>query len=227
MRCRARAITTSYGTRAISQRGRERLFGEARVERLKMALRDEALAFRRSIPSSKREQADARILAHLLKLPAYLSANTMFAYLSFGAEVDTHGVIEAAWADGKTVALPRCVSSRKMRWFRVSDLRDLEKGPLGVLEPRVDEGAEVAFVECERAIAVVPGLLFDGDGYRLGYGGGYYDAFLAGFPGTSVGLCRRAQLKEAPLPRGCHDLPVDIVVTDACSYKVRTATPST
>ena len=64
------------------------------------------------------------------------------------------------------------------------------------------------------ALALVPGLAFDAAGFRLGYGGGFYDTFLADFPGTTVGLCRTCQLSAVPLPRGPYDLPVGLVVTE-------------
>lgn len=64
------------------------------------------------------------------------------------------------------------------------------------------------------ALALVPGLAFDAVGFRLGYGGGFYDTFLADFPGTTVGLCRTCQLSAVPLPRGPYDLPVGLVVTE-------------
>ena len=83
-----------------------------------------------------------------------------------------------------------------MRWFRVTDFAGLEMSPLGVEEPPIDDELEIDSAECASGIALVPGLTFDAAGYRLGYGGGFYDAFLSGFPGVSVGLCREAQRSE-------------------------------
>ena len=64
-------------------------------------------------------------------------------------------------------------------------------------------------------MALVPGLEFDRQGYRLGYGGGFYDTFLSAFPGVSVGLCRSKFLQDDPIDRDVHDLSVGIIVTDA------------
>ena len=72
-----------------------------------------------------------------------------------------------------------------------------------------------------RAVALVPGYSFDGRGYRLGYGGGFYDAFLPGFAGVSVGLCRACQFCDRPLPRDDHDVPVDVLVTESSVMRFR------
>lgn len=105
-----------------------------------------------------------------------------------------------------------------MRWYPVTSLTGLARGPFGVLEPAEDPARELDLSGRADALAVVPGLAFDARGFRLGYGGGYYDAFLASFRGTSVGLCREAQLVESLRALGAvdaHDVPVGLVVTEA------------
>lgn len=115
----------------------------------------------------------------------------------------------------KVVALPRVVpGTRAMRWFSVDSLEGLERSPFGVEEPPADAAREVFPAVLPLALALVPGLAFDAAGFRLGYGGGFYDTFLADFPGTTVGLCRTCQLSAVPLPRGPYDLPVGLVVTE-------------
>ena len=139
----------------------------------------------------------------------------VFAYLAFGEEVETRGIIERAWHDGKEVALPRCTGPREMRWFRVADFNDLEKSPIGVEEPRINEQNEVFPRDHARSLAIVPGLTFDNAGYRLGYGGGFYDTFLEKFSGVSVGICRSVQQRDNLSELGvieAWDKPVDIVV---------------
>lgn len=176
-----------------------------------------ALRARRS--AGERVAVDEAISARLFDLSAYRAARLIAPYLSFGAEVETRGIIERAWAADKTVALPRCVSGeRLMRWYAVTSLEGLVRSPLGVLEPAEDPARELDLSGRADALAVVPGLAFDAQGLRLGYGGGYYDAFLASFRGTSVGLCREAQLVESLRALGgidAHDVPVDFVVTEA------------
>ena len=183
----------------------------------KASLRDEMRKRRADMSDSERAVSDAAICDRVCTLPRFREAEVVFAYLSFGSEVDTRGVIDRAWAAGKTVALPRCASSRRMRWFYVEDYEGLEKSSFGPLEPLVDEGRELHPADCANAIALVPGLAFDESGFRLGYGGGYYDAFLSDFPGFSVGLCRRSQLVANLADYGAvlaFDRPVDVVVSD-------------
>lgn len=181
----------------------------------KEALRDAAKALRRSISAHERDAVDAAIRDQVLGSFAFQEADIVLTYLSFGAEVDTRGIIEAAWMRGKKVALPRCVGPRLMRWFEIDGFEHLERSAFGMQEPGIDVDCEVDPTSCTRAIAIVPGLSFDNEGYRLGYGGGYYDAFLAEFNGVSMGLCRHAQLSDESLPRDEHDRHVDIVVTEA------------
>ena len=134
-----------------------------------------------------------------------------------GAEVETRGIIERAWQAGKVVALPRCTGPRQMRWFRITSFDDLETSALGVEEPRIGTATEQQPTAGTCPVAIVPGFTFDEHGYRLGYGGGFYDTFLADFAGTSIGLCRSAMrvrdLNELGAI-GPYDLPVDLVITD-------------
>lgn len=186
---------------------------DTRKAELRKALR----AARDSLSVAQRAEADARILARLVELPSYTEATLVATYLSFGSEVDTRALMDHAWEDGKTVALPRCVrGTRRMRWYRVEGLEGLVPSRLGVLEPDPVTFEEVDPLALERAVAVVPGLAFDAAGYRLGYGGGYYDTFLSAFRGASVGLCRTAQLVNSLCELGviaAHDLPVNKVVS--------------
>ena len=175
-------------------------------------------ALRGGIPASERAAIDAAICERVCAMRPFQQAGAVFTYLSFGAEVDTRAIIERAWAQGKAVALPRCVGPRRMRWFRIEDFGNLQTSPFGVEEPPLDESRELVAaggLGVAHAVALVPGLAFDGQGYRLGYGGGFYDTFLADFPGTSIGLCREAQRVDSLSDLGAvgpFDLPVDLVV---------------
>lgn len=185
----------------------------------KDGLRTRFRALRVGLAAGERAAVDSAIAARFADLPACRAARIIAPYLSFGAEVETRGIIERAWAAGKTVGLPRCVpGARAMRWYAVTFLTSLARSPFGTLEPAEDPARELDLSGRVDALAVVPGLAFDAQGFRLGYGGGYYDAFLASFRGTSVGLCREAQLVESLRALGgidAHDVPVDFVVTEA------------
>ena len=180
----------------------------------KRSLRRERRLRRDSLSAAERSWADAQI-EHLVKdLPQFTQAGTLFTYLSIGSEADTRALIQRAWSLGKEVAIPRCTGPRQMDWFRIEDFHGLEQCSLGILEPPLDPERELSSSDAA-ALAIVPGLAFDAQGFRLGYGGGFYDTFLKSFPGTSIGLCydcQRVQSLEALGARDPHDLPVDQVI---------------
>lgn len=170
---------------------------------------------RDSLSEEERWNSDDIIIGRFLELNAYKNAEYILTYLSMGSEVETRGIIQQAWEDGKTVALPRCIpSTNKMEWYRVDSLDNLVETALGIWEPVRDPECFVDVNAIKHALCVVPGLTFDRVGYRLGYGGGYYDVFLADFMGISVGLCRDDFISEQSLRYESHDVSVDMVLTE-------------
>ena len=170
---------------------------------------------RAAIPEDEHARIDAAITERVLALPAFTACDLLLPYLSFGAEIETRDIIRAAWTAGKTVVLPRCVpGTRDMKWYKVDSFDGLVLSSLGVEEPPEDPSYEIDPAQFVHALCLVPGLSFDAQGFRMGYGGGFYDSFLAGFSGTSVGLCRTAQLSDTVPALESHDLSVGIVVTE-------------
>ena len=159
---------------------------------------------------SAKAQADSIIARKLLALPEYQAAKTVLCYVSMPQEVDTAAVIAQALADGKRVAAPKCLPGRKLVFRLVSDTSQWQINRFGVKEP---EDACPKLVDFSGAVCIVPGLAFDSNGNRLGFGGGYYDRFLAGFPGCKIGLCYHICV-EKTLPVTATDIPMDIVIHD-------------
>lgn len=192
--------------------------GNELVDERKRELRRHFRAVRKNMGAEARSMADAVIEEQFCSLPVFEQSDVLLAYLDFGPEVRTRGIIERAWARGKVVALPWCVpGTHEMRWYKVTSFDALVRSKLGMEEPVPDEANEQQLGTGEVMVALVPGLTFDEAGYRLGYGGGFYDTFLARFDGVSVGLCRRVQLSDDLRSEGIideHDLPVQLVVTD-------------
>lgn len=182
----------------------------------KRELRRRYKEVRATLGKDGRASRDAAIADGVTRLPEYLAADTVLTYLSVGDEVDTRALVRDTWVRGKSVALPWCVpGTRRMRWFYVSSLDGLVRSPFGVEEPVPDLAREVDPKAGPGALAVVPGLSFDERGYRMGYGGGFYDVFLAEFAGASIGLCREPQMAPVgTLALDEHDVPVDVVVTE-------------
>lgn len=180
---------------------------------VKAALRRRLRAERDALDEAERASADAAVTMMVTGLAAYKNCAVIACYKSFGSEVSSQALIEDAWAYGKKVALPRTdPTTSRLRWFSVDSFDGLERGSWGIEEPPLNPNCEVTLDV--QTLLVVPGLSFDRQGYRLGYGGGYYDRVLASFPGVSVGLCRSGQLREEALPHEAYDLPVSLVVTD-------------
>ena len=185
----------------------------------KKQLRAEARALREGLDTAYRAQADEAIAARVAASDAFTEAPLVLAYCSVGSEVDTHALIQEALRRGKAVALPRVVpGTRTMAWHAIGSLADAAPGFAGIPEP-ADNAAtliDAATVD-EHALALVPGLIFDIYGFRLGYGGGFYDTFLATFPGRSLGLIREQQLIDDLEKHGAKDpfdRPVDLIATE-------------
>lgn len=147
---------------------------------------------RASIDDKRRDIENKIIADKLFDMDEYKSAETVFVYVSYGTEVDTKKIIKKMLTDGKRVAVPLCdTESHTMSLILTDGLERLTKGAYGIYEPNRDEvlrGEMTEITESQVDLAIVPGLCFDVNGNRLGYGGGYYDRFLENFNGFSVGL---------------------------------------
>lgn len=170
-------------------------------------------AARRRRDAQDAEQAaagNARILARLKDLPAYREASAVLSYVAVRSEVTTQPILEDALRLGRAIWVP-FIDDEAMAWAPISALDALAPGSMGIPEP---VGAQrVPTAVPKDAVVLVPCLEFSSTGHRLGYGGGYFDRFLAGFTGTSIALAFEFQCNEA-LPVETHDLSVDYVVTD-------------
>lgn len=161
---------------------------------------------------ARKQQADHRIAARLRALASYRRAKTVLTYVSTPIEVGTREIIEKAISDGKRVAVPRCVSgTREMDFYYIGGLDELQPRTFGVLEPEDDPKKMV--VDFSDSICVIPALACDRMGFRLGYGGGYYDRFLRRYPGEKILILYKNCLVEH-LWHGRFDVRVDRIVTE-------------
>lgn len=167
---------------------------------------------RRSIPNEERLGCSEGIARTLFRSREYIECSSLLIFISSKEEVDTDPIIRKALFDGKPVAAPRCADREgRMDFYYISSADDLERGAFGIFEPKkYCRRAEVS----EGALCIVPGLAFDTDGRRIGYGGGYYDRFLSGFGGVSCGVCFDRFIEER-LPSEKTDIPVDMIVTQS------------
>lgn len=188
----------------------------------KSSLRSNYLTARRRIDPATKAALDARILERLAGFDLYADAGLVLAYVSCGNEVDTRAVIESALASGKRVAVPRVLPLKhKMDFYEIDGMGDLEEGFKGILEPRRGVSSPLGTVDLLGSVCLVPGLVFDAEGHRIGYGGGYFDRFLQFYPGDKIALARSAQVSSNPLPTESCDVPVDFIVTDSGVWHCR------
>ncbi|MFR8505942.1 MAG: 5-formyltetrahydrofolate cyclo-ligase [Peptoniphilus sp.] len=149
---------------------------------------------------------DKLIRKNLRELDLYKKAKSVFVFISYRSEVDTKGIIEDILADGKKLLVP-LVKGSEMIAVEVKGIDDLEPNKMGILEPK--DGEEVTEVD----LTLTPGLAFDKAGYRLGYGGGYYDKFFAKVDTIRMGIGYYDQFVES-LVHEEYDKPLQYLLTD-------------
>lgn len=188
----------------------------------KATLRAHHAKLRNSLDTPARQDSDAAIAANLFSMDVFNKAPLVLTYVSYRSEVDTRALICALLISGKRVAVPRCEpKTHKMSFFEISGLGDLESGAHGILEPKASLTDAVTVPQMVGSVCLVPGLIFDGAGRRIGYGGGYYDRFLAFYPGEKIGLARGSQISGTDLPQGEYDVPLDHIVTENGAWSCR------
>ena len=169
---------------------------------------------RRTIRQMKRAMTEEEIVKRsadlaeqFLASEAYKKASVIYGYLPYNQEVRTVPMLEQALKDGKKVAVPK-VYGDTMKFIYLDDLQAVELGYAGIPEPVAD--GPVA--EDKDALVLMPGLAFDKEGHRIGYGGGFYDKFLSAEPEQcTVALCYAFQMQEH-LETEEFDIPVDVVI---------------
>lgn len=177
----------------------------------KSELRARFAEMRKGLSKEHRQKMDLEIESRLLCSEEYAEADMILTYVSVKLEPDTLGIIHAAFANGKRVAVPKCTEGNNMDFYFIKSADDLVKGKYGLSEPDTDKCKKAN--PTEKSLCIVPALSFDAKGFRLGKGGGYYDRFLKDFKGKSAGLCYHSFLRLS-LPKEAFDIPVDIIVTE-------------
>lgn len=168
---------------------------------------------RAHICKAELERCSALICRRFLSLAVYRYADVLLLYAALPGEPDVFPIAHRAWADGKRVAFPRCLTRDGVMCFHfVSEEAELTPGAFGIREPAASLQV-CAPDDGERAVCVLPGLAFDLRGNRLGSGGGYYDRYLASFRGTVAGVLMQRFVRET-VPRGRYDRPADILITE-------------
>lgn len=173
----------------------------------KTELRREIRARKRAMTEEEIETRSAKLARLFFASEAYQKAKTIYGYLPYNQEVRTVPMLAQALKDGKKVAVPK-VYGDEMKFLYLDDLNAVAKGYAGIPEPIADEPV----AQDETALVLMPGLAFDPQGHRIGYGGGFYDKFLAAEPNhPTLALCYEFQMLPK-LDVEDHDIPVDTVL---------------
>lgn len=163
----------------------------------------------------QRQAYSKRIVDQVVCHPLFLCAEEIYCYASFGEEVVTFDLIKRAWEMGKKVAVPRVIVDNSMNFYYIDSLKELQTGSFGILEPDENAAREA---DGENVLVILPGIAFDRKGNRIGYGKGFYDAYLSRHPQFHrLGLAFSAQCVEW-IPADSHDIRVEAVITEKGNY---------
>ncbi|MEB3429112.1 5-formyltetrahydrofolate cyclo-ligase [Citroniella saccharovorans] len=180
----------------------------------KKSLRKSFKEIRNNISDEERKIWDKKAFDNLISLDEYKNSKNIFAFINFGSEIDTKALLERFFSDGKNVFIPITEKNNNMmKLTRIKSLDGLEPGHYGILSPKEED---YDFVDPDLIdFVLVPGLCFDKEGYRVGYGGGYYDRFFSSLKNSpiKVGFCYKNQLVEK-IDHDEFDLPVDFIITN-------------
>lgn len=185
----------------------------------KDALRRRFKEWREQLSPPEHTALSAALCQQVELLPAFQEPTWLLGFSPLAGEPDIRPLLQAALLNGRRVALPRCVrDTRELRFYEITSWDELTSGSYGIAEP--PENPARLWQPTADALCIVPALSYDRQGYRLGYGGGYYDRFLPAFSGITLGLCPQACL-QAELPRDAYDQPISVVVTEHELYDRR------
>lgn len=176
--------------------------------------REKISSMKAKLSEEAREEESREIHKRLFAQSVWTESTHIAMYHSVDKEVDTLEIIRKGWVDGKQIYLPKCDSQKKkLTFYRIESFQQLEVVYYGIPEPKPTECQELNMEDLDAII--VPGLVFDLQGYRIGYGGGYYDRFLGSLSRkkSTFSLAFPFQVVEEELPKEAYDIPVDFLVT--------------
>ncbi|WFA09141.1 5-formyltetrahydrofolate cyclo-ligase [Tissierella sp. Yu-01] len=181
----------------------------------KKILRRNILSKRAALGKDGNISLSKKIINKLIDTEYYKNANTIMCYISFGSEINTHEFIRNCIKDGKRIVVPVTFHEpREMKPSQILSFDELEPGYFNILTPKKEFIRYIDPKEID--LIIVPGAVFDRKGYRIGFGGGYYDRFLAdkiNDKSTKISVAFHLQIIDQ-VPKEEHDVPVDIIITE-------------
>ena len=190
------------------------------IRKHKIEIRQKYLARREAIAPDVRSGRDEKICRNILSSAVYRFADILLMYYPVRGEVNVLPVAQTAVAAGKRVAYPSCNAEdhSMVFYFVASEEEDMEEGAFGLREPRTSLPTFCPEKEGkENVLCIVPGVVYDKRGYRIGYGGGYYDRFFGKFRPNSIGVIYEDFILRE-IPHGRFDISVDVVISERGLY---------
>ena len=181
----------------------------------KQTIRKQMIATLNELSLEEHAQLSRKIKDRIIQSTEFNKAGIIGITVSRYPEVDTRLIIEAAWSMGKQIAVPRCKSNTREMDFRLlTSFDDLESVYMDLLEPIVMKTVSVSKEQID--LQIVPGVVFSSEGYRIGFGGGYYDRYMVDYKGETISLCFESQTGyDVPVEQ--HDMPVSKMITESRS----------
>ena len=182
---------------------------------IKDTLRKNMLCQRKNMKLLDINTNSAQIIDTIMNLPEFINCKNIMLYISFNKEVDTYPLATWCLANGKTVIAPYCIQpTRQIIPYKINNLTsDLTKSTIGVMEPNHNLLDKVNIEDID--LIIVPGVVFDNDCNRIGFGAGYYDRFLLKKlkNTTTIGIAYDYQIIDK-VPTDKYDLPLDFIITE-------------
>ncbi|MBE6879677.1 MAG: 5-formyltetrahydrofolate cyclo-ligase [Ruminococcaceae bacterium] len=163
------------------------------------------------VQSGKKTALDKKVYENILKSGILDKYNVFLCYVSTEIEVDTIDFIKRCFDIGKIVAVPKCTSD-EMTFYVIESFSDISTGMYGIKEP-LEHCRLLTNEEMSQSICIVPALAYNKEGFRIGYGKGYYDKFISGYKGATLGLCYSNFIRE-DIPIDKFDRRIERVITD-------------
>lgn len=178
----------------------------------KKEIRNQKLCHLNTMSEDEHAHYSDAIIQRLFEQDAYDDAQVIGVTISRFPEVDTKPLIESAWKAGKQVAVPKCIRDTRAMDFRIlTSFDDLETVYIDLLEPIIEKTESIAKEQID--LQIVPGVVFSNEGYRIGFGGGYYDRYMTDYKGATISLAFHSQI-NAEVPIETHDIPVQTIITE-------------
>ncbi|MFC6464003.1 5-formyltetrahydrofolate cyclo-ligase [Marinilactibacillus sp. GCM10026970] len=177
----------------------------------KIAIRKQVIETLTSLTSEEKRRIEASFYEALFSSSIWENAQSIGVTLSSGFEWNTEPIIRQAWLEGKKVGVPKSIhATRELHFYQIEQFNQVKSGYFGIREPIPEQTTRLDANEID--LMIVPGVVYTETGYRIGFGGGYYDRLLTDYPHSTISLVHFNQLvKEMPIEN--HDIPVKYMIT--------------